>query len=221
MIVFYIILIICQAILQPSYCYSIIGYSSHRRSYLSQKPSIQYYSIYCRDRKLYEHRRNDNNNDDNDDDACDNRSKNNLNSEIKGLSSSKDILSKRILQYLKISTKFLVSTTTTFIATSSTSSIYHNNSNKNNNNNVANAISIADESKLYNINISITNDNIYSDIDNEFTILLADGWRKYPKAPITLRVNEILNGQIKFADTLFVAKNFAEGTIMSITKSMI
>jgi len=185
------------------------------------KPSIQYYSIDCRCRKLYEHKRNDyyihddDYGNDDDDISCEYKSKDDLNRKLQGISTSKDILSKRILQYLKISTKFVVSTTTTFIATSSKST-YNNYSNY-----IANAITIADESKLYNINISITNDNIYSDVDNEFTILLADGWRKYPKAPITLRLNEILNGQIKFADTLFVAKNFAEGTIMSITKSKI
>ena len=217
MIVFFIILIICQAILSNSY--SIVGYSSCR-SYLSVKPSIQYYSIYCRCRKLYEHKRNDyyihdDYGNDDDDISCEYKSKDDLNRKLQGISTSKDILSKRILQYLKISTKFVVSTTTTFIATSSKSTY------NNYNNYIANAITIADESKLYNINISITNDNIYSDVDNEFTILLADGWRKYPKAPITLRLNEILNGQIKFADTLFVAKNFAEGTIMSITKSKI
>jgi hypothetical protein len=187
------------------------------------KPSIQYNSVYCRCRKLYEHKRNDNNIYDDDDDysnddddiSCDYKSIDDLNSKLQGISTSKDKLSKRILQYLKISTKFIVSTTSTFIATSSISTY------NNYNNYIANAITIADESKLYNINISITNDNIYSDVDNEFKILLADGWRKYPKAPITLRLNEILNGQIKFADTLFVAKNFAEGTIMSITKSKI
>ena len=144
MIVF-IILIICQAIVSNSY--SIIGYSSCR-SYLSVKPSIQYYSIYCRCRKLYEHKRNDyyihddDYGNDDDDISCEYKSKDDLNRKLQGISTSKDVLSKRILQYLKISTKFVVSTTTTFIATSSKSTY------NNYNNYIANAITIADESKL-------------------------------------------------------------------------
>lgn len=82
------------------------------------------------------------------------------------------------------------------------------------------SITIEEESKLYNTRISLSNDDVYTDLDNSFSVLLLPGWKKYPKPPLRLRVNELLLKDVKFAETIFVAKNFAESTYMSVTKSM-
>lgn len=81
------------------------------------------------------------------------------------------------------------------------------------------AISIEEESKLYGTKISISDDGIYQDLDNGFSIMLPEGWKKYPRAPVKLKINELLNKDIKFEESLLVAKCFAEGAVLSVTRS--
>lgn len=81
------------------------------------------------------------------------------------------------------------------------------------------AISVEEENKLYGVKTFLTDDGLYTDLDNRFSVTLPAGWVKYPRPPVKLRVNELLLKDIKFADTILAAKNFAEGTILSVTRS--
>lgn len=86
--------------------------------------------------------------------------------------------------------------------------------------NKAMAISVEEENKLYGVRTFLTDDGLYTDLDNKFSVSLPAGWVKYPRPPVKqLRVNELLLKDIKFADTLLAAKNFPEGTILSVTQS--